>query len=90
MRFLQYVCQKSLLRHYGNTKVQKNIQLPPFAVLNFPKRMNKLLVTMDFDLFAHLNGEDNFLDYKATKEIVVSILYTDYFDTTPLLLQFII
>ena len=45
---------------------------------------------MDFDLIAHINSEYNFLDYNATKEIVVSILYTDYFDTTPLLLQFFI
>ena len=37
MRFLQYVCQKSLLRQYCNAKVQKLFQLPPFAVLNLPK-----------------------------------------------------
>ena len=37
MRFLQYVFQKSLLRQYGNAKVQKLFQLPPFAVLNLPK-----------------------------------------------------
>ena len=44
---------------------------------------------MNFDLMTHLNGEDNFLGYKATKEKVVSNLISDYFDTTPLLLQFI-
>lgn len=33
--------------------------------------------------------QDNLLDYKATKEKVVSNSISDYFDTTPLLLQFI-
>ena len=44
---------------------------------------------MDVDLIAHINSEYDFLDYKATKEKVVSNSISDYFDTTPLLLQFI-
>lgn len=48
MRFLQYVCQKSLLRQYGNAKLQKLFQPPLFAVLNLPKRMNKLPVSLVF------------------------------------------
>ena len=63
MRFLQYVFQKSLLRQYGNAKVQKLFQLPPFAVLNLPSWVKKLPVTMDFDLMAHINSDYNHLDY---------------------------
>lgn len=48
MRFLQYVCQKSLLRQYDNANVRKIFQLPSLVVLNLPKRMNKLFVSLVF------------------------------------------
>ena len=80
---------KCLLRQITNAKLQNLFQSPSFAMLNLIKWMKKLPVTMYFDLMTHLDGEDNFLDYKATKEKVVSNPISDYFDTTPLLLQFI-
>lgn len=54
MRFLQYVFQKSLLRQYGNAKVQKLFQLPPFAVLNLPKVGEETVCHIAFMVFSLL------------------------------------